>query len=597
VRSGPTEVLLTRLLPTDEKSLEKFSFIGRPPGSEVYDNMLKAKDVKFEHVLGVLREYKTSPVTQEMYSMLIQSQQKMNLTKTQLEQLIEGYVDSSKIWGDRWSGRIEFSIGVGLINGRQYSSLAFEHLDAAEKLMGEDLSFFKDAIVAYRDTAKVNVHVQQILEEGTNDETKAKSYEELTEVYKRQPYNGEVLNALSTYAQKSGKTDAAIEYLTQISAIPMLEITLLRMRAGLPPDTPTPTEQLKKLWAEKHGSEEGCIAHVDAAYHKMIDNLMADCLEHMPALPADKLGNRATLVELFTGMLCPPCVAADLSLMALNKTYGPDHLIILRFHQHIPSADGLVNQDSEERAAYYEINSTPSIAVDGIPTDPKFYSGPTQMAPNTYRSLRRMVDTRMVQSTDAKVNVKADLVDGQLSVSAEVTGIPDDVLESCRLRMAVVENQVFAYAPLMSNGIREHEYVVREMLGGAKGIPPRKGELKYSVTIPLADINQRVVDHISRFEAGRRFEFPADLKPGIKGPLSVVAWVQNGNIDKDTNAKMVIQAALVPVGGDAVTSESVSGKGSESPESPATEAPAKETPAVEGKPEKADAPAAPAVPE
>src|SRR5262249_62055129 len=35
------------------------------------------------------------------------------------------------------------------------------------------------------------------------------------------------------------------------------------------------------------------------------------------------VGNRAVLVELFTGAQCPPCVAADLAFDALGKTYQP----------------------------------------------------------------------------------------------------------------------------------------------------------------------------------------------------------------------------------------------------------------------------------
>ena len=255
------------------------------------------------------------------------------------------------------------------------------------------------------------------------------------------------------------------------------------------------------------------------------------------------------LVEFFTGMMCPPCVAADMALAALAKSLPASDAIVLRFHQHIPMADGLVNQDSEERGAFYEISSAPLILVDGIMMDPRWYAGPIQIAPTGYGVLRKVIDPRLAEKSEITLQLSAAVSDGQLAISVEADGIPEDLLPACRLRMAIVENVVHTYGPLTTNGIREHENVVREMPGSAKGIPPKNGELKYSLKVPIADIQKNVVDHISRFEAGRRGEFPPEMKPPIRGPLSLVAWVQNGNPDPTTHAKMVLQSALVPITG------------------------------------------------
>lgn len=225
-------------------------------------------------------------------------------------------------------------------------------------------------------------------------------------------------------------------------------------------------------------------------------------------------------------------------------------MIVIRHHQHIPLPDGLVNQDSEERGAFYETGSTPTVTLDGMIVDGRYYAGPIQTAPSAYSVFRKIIDQRLAEKNDVVLEMSAKVVDGQLQVSVAATGIPEEALPSCRLRMAIVENEVRTIAPNGSNGIRDHENLVREMLGGAKGIPPKKGELKYSITIPLADIQQHVVDYIKQFEAGKRFEFPREMKPAIQGPLSLVAWVQNDKVLPNSNLKLILQSAMIPISTD-----------------------------------------------
>ena len=87
------------------------------------------------------------------------------------------------------------------------------------------------------------------------------------------------------------------------------------------------------------------------------------------------------------------------------------------------------------------------------------------------------------------------------------------------------------------------------MLGDAKGIPPKKGELKYSITMPISDVEQHVVDYIKRYETGRRIEFPPEMKPAIQGPLSLVAWVQNDKIEPELKSKRILQTKRIPISG------------------------------------------------
>ncbi|HEY0984579.1 hypothetical protein [Schlesneria sp. T3-172] len=550
LKAGATEVYLARLLPTDEKSLERFDPNGLPPGSDVYDGLMKRKDLKPDELMEAAREHRTSPLTQDIYSTLMNGSSGAKLDEATLNALIQDYRESAKIWGPRWQVRTEMIMAVSLINGRQYTRMALEHLDAAERYLGDDKATYAETINAFREAAKVNLRVEDIASESASDETKAAAFDELSELLKKQPYNAEILYALATHAERTGKTEIAMNYLSEIVAMPMLELALLRARAGQPPDSGTATELLKKLWAQKNGSEEGYQEYVDEVYRRRIGEYLDEIQKLVPTPPPAEMGDKTVLVELYTGMQCPPCVSADLALAAIRKTYPHNNVVIVRLHQHIPLPDGLANQDSEERGAFYGTGATPTIVVNGMLLDGRFYAGPIQMAGNAYTVLRRVIDPLVVEKTDVRLDISAEVVDGQLQVSAAATGIPEELLPSCRLRLAVVENELHTIVPEGSNGIRDHEFLVREMLGGAKGIPPKKGELKYSISLPVSDLQQHVVDYIQRYEAGRRFEFPPAMKPPIQGPLSLVAWVQNDKADEQTQSRLILQTAVTPIKGE-----------------------------------------------
>ena len=60
IRSGPNEILLTRLLPTDEKTLERFGPTGLPPATDVFEALVKSKEAKPEDILNAAREHQAT---------------------------------------------------------------------------------------------------------------------------------------------------------------------------------------------------------------------------------------------------------------------------------------------------------------------------------------------------------------------------------------------------------------------------------------------------------------------------------------------------------------------------------------------------------
>lgn len=547
---SPVELLLTRMLPTDESTLEKFPKTGLPPGTDVFETKMKSKDFNPDEFLGIIKEYRTSPAAQDMYAMMLGAHGQAKFDENKVKEIIDDFLSSAKIWGPAWEARTEITIALSLINGRQFTRLALSHLDAVEKLMGDDFAAIKDSMTSYREAANSGIRVLELMDPKTTDEVRAEGYRELTESLKKQPYNAEILLALATQADRMGQVDPAIEYLSDIVALPLLEGLIMQLRAGQPPDTPSPHELLKKLWNQKHGSEDGYDKQLKDVYEKKIGALITEMKEKSPAVPAADASTKVVLVEEFTGMLCAPCVAADLALSGINQTYPPGKVAVLQFHQNVPGPDGLANQDSEERAQFYELPGFPTIVVDGMPIINRFYAGPIQTALGGYGVLRQVIDPRLLDKTVVAIQSSAVVTNGTLEIKAEATGIPEDVLPSCRLRMAIAENHVQSFVPMSTNGIRDHEYVVRELLGGGKGIPPKNGELKYSIKMPVSDLQQHVKDYIAKFEAGRRMEFLPEMKPPIRGPLSLVTWVQNGTPDETTKSRMVLQAAIIPIEGD-----------------------------------------------
>ncbi len=598
IGASPSDSLLARLLPTDEQTLEKFTPTGMPPGADVFDAKMKSKDFNPDDFLSTIREYRTSPLAQDMYGMLMSAHAQAKFDEAKVQEIIGDFESSAKIWGPRWEAHIELVIAVSLINGRQFPQLALAHLDAAEKLGGFDQTTQKEMLTGLREAANTAIRVQEINSPTSTDEVRANAALEMAELLKKHPYDAEILSSLAAQAERTGQVDQAIDYLSDIVALPMLEINVLQMRAGQPPDTPKPSELLKKLWIQKHGNEEGYEPHLTEVYHQKIAALLAEMQQTAPEVPTTDLGNKTVLLEFFTGMQCPPCVAANLALDAISKSYPQNKVIVLSYHQHIPGPDGLTNRDSEERAAFYEITGAPTVALDGQLILNRFYAGAIPVATTGYGVLRKVIDARLPEKTDIAIQLSAVVTDRQLSINAEVTGIPEEVLPSCRLRMAIVENQVHTYLPLASNGIRDHEFVVREMPGGAKGILPKKGELKYSMTMPVSDLQQHLTDYIHSYEAGRRLEFLPDMKPPIRGPLSLVAWVQNGTPDnKSQQGKLVLQSAIIPITGDTgfeAAAASASAVPATSPPATAAAAPAIAPPTTETV---ESTPPAPALPE
>ena len=472
--NGVQELYTARLLNTEATGLADYADDAGPPGSDVFQKAITAmkQQPNLKEIVRIARENRISPTSLDVLGGMLANQSKFQITDAELAEVIDEYVACAKIWGPRMALKAELGSAEQLLAARRLPEAALKHLARAEELDGGESAELKRFVASYRDAAEIQIGLKMSLSESAA--TRAEAHAALTKLLNAQPYNAEVMLALANHCQATKQTDDAIAYYSEIVALPLLEQFIMSLRAGQPPGDPTPGDQLKKLWLERHGDDTALRQHLAETYRTKIDALLREVREKSSAPAPAEPGDHAVLVELFTCGQGPGSVAADLALTAVSAELPLSDVVVLRYHQHSPGPDGLANQDGEDRFAYYEVAATPTVVVDGLVLDTNQlpYAGPLQLSGTSYNIFRNFIDLRRKQSTPIRLQLEAGVTDGQLSIRAAVTGVTEELLPVLRLRLALAEDVVESHMP---NGIRRHEMLVREMPGGARGIAPKRG--------------------------------------------------------------------------------------------------------------------------
>ncbi len=548
--NGIQELYQARLLSTGATSLATYVDEAGPPGSDVFQKAVMAmgQQPNLKEIVRIAGENRISPVSVDVLARMLANQSKFQLTDEELTETVEEYLRCAKPWGPRMAVKAELHSAECLVTFGRLPEVALKHLARAEELHTEKSDVVLRHTASLRVAAEIQINLRKSRSEAEAD--RAEAHVALEKLLAAQPYNPEVLLALATRCQATQQTDAAIAYYSDILALPLLEPYLMSLRAGQPAGDPTPRDQLKKLWIERHGDDTGMEQHVAGIHRTKIDALIREIREKSPATTPAEPGDHTVLVELFTSAHASGCVASDLAATAISAEYPVTDLVVLRYHQHVPGPDGMANQDAEDRFTYYEGAGIPTVAVDGLVLDSNQipYAGPVQFTGTAYNMIRQVIDRRRLQSTPIRLQLEAAVTEGQLSIHASVTGVTEEQLPMLRLRLALAEDAVESVMP---NGIRRHEMLVREMPGGARGTAPKKGELKYDYTMPVADLQLHLDEYIQRFEAGNKLKFPDEMKPPIRGRFHLVGWVQNmtDKADQKNPNKLILQTATVPVEG------------------------------------------------
>jgi hypothetical protein len=258
----------------------------------------------------------------------------------------------------------------------------------------------------------------------------------------------------------------------------------------------------------------------------------------VPFKPAEfkgRKGNsqRVTVVELFTGAYCPPCVAADVAFDAALKTYQPKDVIFLQYHVHIPRPDRLTNADTDKRLQHYRAQGVPFSLLNGEPT--KALGGPKDSGERSYKILREQIEDALETPEKASLKLIAERNGDKVAINVEVAE-PKRLGGNVYLRFALVE-EVARYQG--GNGQRLHHHVVRAMPGGVDGVPVKDG--RHGLTVDLAELRKTLDDYMAKFHGSAEGPFLDDEYPLRLKHLKVVALLQN-----DSNNE-ILQAAQVDV--------------------------------------------------
>ncbi len=243
-------------------------------------------------------------------------------------------------------------------------------------------------------------------------------------------------------------------------------------------------------------------------------------------------GEPSRLVRVVHRRDCGYCVAADVAFSHLLKTYSPSEVVALQYHEHIPQPDPLANQDSEARFRFYfpERGGTPTFTIDGLPAQ---HGGLLHQAGEVYASIRSMIDRFLARKTTVRIQLTAQPKGNVVAITADAEGSFPPA-EPIRLRLALAEERI---AMRGSNGIREHEMVVRSMPGGPQGVEIKDGKLHYQGTVDLKSLRQELNDQLIADEEKQKAKFSS--KPLALTHLRLVAFVQNDESHEIYQSKMV----------------------------------------------------------
>ncbi len=482
-----------------------------------------------------------SPMSLEIYNNLFGDLASQGYDEEATRKMAEEYEEVARRWGPRMVGRAQFNIGFQLASSMFQPQLAVEYLDKAEQTF-DDLGLkenWEPLIDFGREQADKSIARNKAVaaRKQVDDGEPAEGLKQLRTLAEEYPFDPVILHSVAVASEKAGEKDAAIDRYAALAGLPMMEMNLLR-QPGWDRQQERPTAALKRLLGIEADAEtdEKLTSVLDEAYTRGIRKIV----DSVPAPEGEASGNRVIVAELFTGAQCPPCVAADLATAGLEMTFPHNKLVVLRYHQNIPGADPLANEEGLVRFAWYkgEQLGTPSLYLNGQEfVGERGVGGFVEDASQVLETLRASIDPLRSEETPIKVTGSATAEGTKLNVSAEVQGL-SDVGDVHRLVVVLAEEKIEYEA---GNGIRSHEMVVRKLFEAPEGVAPRDGELAYSATVDLVELRQNLADVLAAIEKQGR---PFDAKPLDFRNLHLVAMVQN------SATREILQATVVPVKGE-----------------------------------------------
>jgi len=201
------------------------------------------------------------------------------------------------------------------------------------------------------------------------------------------------------------------------------------------------------LYAQVHGSEAGYEAAVEA-------KLKALPFEPAPFKAPGAWKGKAVLAELFTGSECPPCVGADIAFDALIETVPSNYLAVLVYHLPIPRPDPMMNPASGSRALAYDVNSTPTVLIDGA--SKTVGGGGRGAAEGRYKQYLAAIEPLLALTPAVSLKAQASLAGDKVQVAYDL----DKVIPGAEYILVLVQAEQEHKG---GNGVVFHKMLVRDL--------------------------------------------------------------------------------------------------------------------------------------
>lgn len=194
----------------------------------------------------------------------------------------------------------------------------------------------------------------------------------------------------------------------------------------------------------------------------------------------EQIVQKVVLIEDFSNVSCPPCVASNNTLRSLKSSYTSEKLVIVKFPANFPSPQDPMylasKEDADSRLSYYTIFSTPTIIVDGI----------NKTVATDSMSIKSIIDASLLKIPPFSIEVEESITGQTMYVSGKVklldnSGIDFDGLV---LHTVIIESRIEYSSPPGSNGETEFDDVLRKMLPSNAGFSisniESEGEINFS---------------------------------------------------------------------------------------------------------------------
>jgi thiol-disulfide isomerase/thioredoxin len=220
---------------------------------------------------------------------------------------------------------------------------------------------------------------------------------------------------------------------------------------------------------------------------------------------------KIVLLEDFANVSCGPCVTSNRIIESLQHSYGRDKLAVIKYPTSFPSPVDpfyLANKtDSDNRRAYYNVNTAPTVVVDGF----------LRPLPQDSTMIKQRLDAQLEATPKFKIEVTDSINAEMYYVYLSVKLLNDEGIDLSELyiQTVVTETDIEFANPPGSNGETKFYNVMRAML------PTNQGE-------PLANmqLNQTI-------QSSHHIQINSNWK---KEKLNCVVFIQN------RNSKVIYQA-------------------------------------------------------